>query len=295
MTGYKILWDNGAGAGSTNVLLATISSAATLTYTQTTNLTPGNVYNYLIQAVNAIGTGVSSSTFAVTVAAAPDQLAPCTTTLSGLAARITWPATASTHGSAVTSYKILIKNAGGTYVESAECLGNDATIFANRYCEVAMSTLTSTYSLTAGTPILAHVSATNAGGESTYSIDNTAYITAIRAPLAAPVASIASFSEATINVAWTTIAATTNSNGGSAVTDYIVELSTDGGSVFGSPVTVSGINTLAYAYTVPTPGNTYHFRVFAKNAFGTSLVASNVVNALAAQVPDQIASGPTLT
>lgn len=275
-------------------MLATINSAATLSYLQTTNLTPGNVYNYLIQAVNVIGTGVSSSVFAVTVAAAPDQLAPCTTTLSALKARITWPATTSTHGSAVTEYKILIKKADGTYLESAECLGNDPTIFANMYCEVAMSTLTSTYGLAAGSPILAQVSALNAGGWSTYSMDNTAYITAIREPLAAPVASIASFSEATINLAWTTIAATTASNGGSAVTDYIVELSTNGGTTFGSPVTVAGINTLTYAFTVPTAGNTYHFRVFAKNAFGTSLVASNVVNALAAQVPDALAA-PTLT
>lgn len=242
-----------------------------------------------------IGTGVSSSTFAVTVAAAPDQLAPCTTTLSALKARITWPATASTHASAVTEYKILIKKADGTYLESAECLGNDATIFANLYCEVAMSTLTSTYALTAGSPILAQVSAKNAGGWSTYSMDNTAYITAIREPLAAPVASISSFSEATINLAWTAIATTTASNGGSAVTGYIVTLSTDGGSNYGSPVTISGISTLTYAYTVPTPGNTYYFKVYAVNAFGTSLVASNAVNALAAQVPDQITPGPVLT
>lgn len=245
--------------------------------------------------MNVIGTGVSSSTFAVTVAAAPDQLAPCTTTLSALAARITWPATASTHGSAVTAYQILIKKADGTYAEHASCLGNDPTIFANRYCEVAMSTLTSTYALTAGSPILAQVAATNAGGQSTFSMDNTAYITAIREPLAAPVASISSFSTATINLAWTLIAATTASNGGSVVTDYIVELSTDAGTTFGSPVTVAGINTLTYAYTVPTPGNTYHFRVQAVNAFGTSLVYSNVVNALAAQVPDQLAAGPVLT
>jgi hypothetical protein len=154
-TGYKILWDNGAGAGSTTVLLTTIGSPGTLSYTQTSSLTPGSTYNYLIQAVNVIGTGISSSTFAVTVAAAAEQLAPCTTTLSGLKARITWPATTSTHGSAVTAYKVMIKKADGTPLESAECDGADPTIFSQRWCEVAMSTLTSTYALTAGTPIIA--------------------------------------------------------------------------------------------------------------------------------------------
>jgi hypothetical protein len=79
------------------------------------------------------------------------------------------------------------------------------------------------------------------------------------------------------------------------VTGYIVELSTNAGSTYGSPATVSGISTLTYAFTVPTAGNTYYFRVKAVNAFGTSLVSSNAVNALAAQVPDQIASAPTLS
>lgn len=77
-----------------------------------------------------------------------------------------------------------------------------------------MSTLTSTYALTAGSPIIAIVSATNAGGTSSNSIANTDFVTAIREPLAAPVASIASSSTSTINVAWTAIAATTASNGG---------------------------------------------------------------------------------
>ena len=236
--------------------------------------------------MNAIGTGVSSSSLSVTVAAAPDQLAPVTTTLSGTNARITWPATASTHGSDVSSYTILIKKADGTYLESSECLGTDSTIKTNRYCEVAMATLTSTYALTAGSPIIAKVSATNAGGTSSYSIDNTNYITAIREPLAAPVASIASYSTSTINLAWTAIAATTNSNGGSVVTGYKLSISLDSGSTYAAPVDISGISTLTYAYTVPTAGNSYYFKVQAYNAFGTSLVYSNVVNALAAQVPD---------
>lgn len=244
--------------------------------------------------MNVIGTGVSSSpALAVTVSAAAEQLAPCTTTLSGTSAVITWPATSSYHSSLVTAYKILIKNAAGAYVESAECNGALTSVVTNQYCSVAMSTLTSTYSLTAGTPIIAQVSAYNAGGWSPYSIDNTAYITAIREPLAAPVASISSASETAITVTWTQIATTTSSNGGSVVTGYSVELSTDGTN-FGSPASVSGISTLTYTYTPATEGALYYFRVKAVNAFGTSLVSSNYVHTLAAQVPDQITPAPTL-
>jgi hypothetical protein len=49
-----------------------------------------------------------------------------------------------------------------------------------------MSLFTSIYNLVAGEPLIAQVSALNAGGWTTPSIDNTAYITAITWPLAAP-------------------------------------------------------------------------------------------------------------
>jgi hypothetical protein len=51
-----------------------------------------------------IGDGVASSALAVTVAATAEQLAPSTTTLSGLNVVITWPATSNTHSSPITQY-----------------------------------------------------------------------------------------------------------------------------------------------------------------------------------------------
>lgn len=129
-----------------------------------------------------------------------------------------------------------------------------------------MSTLTAAggldYDLAAGTPIVAQVAALNAGGWSAYSIDNTAYITAIRAPLAAPVLTLTSASETSIVIGWALIAATIPSNGGSAVTGYEVEFSPDG-VTFGTPVNspVAGINTLTYNEVPGTPGNTYYYRV----------------------------------
>jgi hypothetical protein len=166
VTGYSLYWDNGVGASNISISLTNISSPSTLSYTQTTGLTPGSIYNYAIRATNVIGTGNASSALAVTVAATPDQLGPATTTLSTLSARIAWPATSSIHSSAITSYVIQIKKADGTYaVNVTECDGSSPTIVTNRYCTILMSTLTGpAYSLTAGTPIIAQVAAVNAAG-----------------------------------------------------------------------------------------------------------------------------------
>lgn len=86
-----------------------------------------------------------------------------------------------------------------------------------------MTTLTSApFSLTAGTPIIAEVAALNAAGQNAFSMDNTAYITAIREPLAATTVTITSSAETAIVLSWTNIAATTAANGGSPVTGYLV-------------------------------------------------------------------------
>ena len=181
------------------------------------------MYHYVINAVNAIGTGVASTALAVTVASVPDQLGLATTSLSGLSARIDWPAPASVHSSAVTAYVIQIKKADGTYATSTECNGASPTVVTNRWCTILMTTLTSApFSLTAGTPIIAEVAALNAAGQNAFSMDNTAYITAIREPLAATTVTITSSAETAIVLSWTNIAATTAANGGSPVTGYLV-------------------------------------------------------------------------
>ena len=73
------------------------------------------------------------------------------------------------------------------------------------------------------------------------------------------------------------------SNGGSAVTDYIIQRSANGTSGW---VTINdGVRTTTtYTVTGLVNGTRYYFRVLAKNAIGTS-VASNVVNAIPRTVP----------
>jgi hypothetical protein len=64
-------------------------------------------------------------------------------------------------------------------------------------------------------------------------------------------------------------------SGGSAITDYVIEQSTDGGSTWS---TLSDGTSTATSYTVTglTNGTSYSFRVSAKNTIGTGTVSSTV-------------------
>ena len=78
------------------------------------------------------------------------------------------------------------------------------------------------------------------------------------------------------------------SNGGTAVTDYIIQRSPNGTT--GWATIGDGVST-ARSYTVTglTNGTRYYFRVFARNAAGTS-TASNAVSAIPRTVPSQPSS-----
>ena len=85
------------------------------------------------------------------------------------------------------------------------------------------------------------------------------------------------------------------SNGGSAITDYIIQRSPNGSIEW---VTISdGVQHAPRRYTVTglTNGTRYYFRVFARNGAGTS-PASNIANAIPRTVPTaprSLAAAPT--
>ena len=76
------------------------------------------------------------------------------------------------------------------------------------------------------------------------------------------------------------------SNGGSAVTDYIVQRSPNGTTGW---VTISdGVNTdTAYTVTGLVNGTRYYFRVYAHNAAGNA-PTSNIANAIPRTVPGKV-------
>ena len=91
-----------------------------------------------------------------------------------------------------------------------------------------------------------------------------------------------------INLSWTA----PNSSGGSDITGYKIESSSDAGSNWSNLVTDTGNTNTAYQHAGLSPGDTRHYRVSAINSVGTS-APSNTANATTATVTDTTA--PTVT
>ena len=91
-----------------------------------------------------------------------------------------------------------------------------------------------------------------------------------------------------INLSWTA----PNSSGGSDITGYKIESSSDAGSNWSNLVTDTGNTNTAYQHAGLSSGDTRHYRVSAINSVGTS-APSNTASATTATVTDTTA--PTVT
>ena len=91
-----------------------------------------------------------------------------------------------------------------------------------------------------------------------------------------------------INLSWTA----PNSTGGSDITGYKIESSSDVGSNWSNLVADTSNTNTAYQHAGLSPGDTRHYRVSAINSVGTS-APSNTANATTATVTDTTA--PTVT
>ena len=133
-------------------------------------------------------------------------------------------------------------------------------------------------SLAADTSYEVQVRATNAEGDGDWSFAGTGRTTATSAP-GAPTGLTATASGTTqIDLSWSAPAST----GGSAITGYKIEVSSNGTSSWTNLVANTNNTTTTYAHTGLTAGATRHYRVSAINANGTG-VPSNVANATTGQ------------
>jgi hypothetical protein len=106
----------------------------------------------------------------------PDKLNPITTSINGGNTIITvsWSATSSNHGCAVSKYRVKFKKSDSTYAESAECDGSNASVISAKSCTINVSSLSgSPYTLSSSTLVVAQVEAYNEIGYSDPSNDNT--------------------------------------------------------------------------------------------------------------------------
>ena len=260
ITGYKIEVSSDGGSSWSDLVANT--SNTTTTYAHT-GLASGDTRHYRVSAINTNGTGVpsnvDSATTGTSVPGAPTGL---TATASGTTAiDLSWSAPGSTGGSAITGYRIEVSpNGTSGWTDQVANTNSTATTYAHT-------------GLASGATRHYRVSAINTNGTGVPSnVDSATTGTSVPG---APTGLTATASGTTaIDLSWSA----PGSTGGSAITGYKIEVSSDGGSSWSDLVANTSNTTTTYAHTGLASGDTRHYRVSAINTNGTG-VPSNVDSA----------------
>ena len=223
-------------------------------------------YDVQVRATNAEGTsGWSESGTGQTTASVPGAPSGLTATASWTTRiDLSWTAPASTGGSAITGYKIEVSSdTGASWTDLVANTGDANTTYSQ-------------IGLAPGTTRHYRVSAINANG--TGDASNVANATTFTTRPGAPTDLTATASWTTqINLSWTTPA----SDGGSAITTYVIDVSPDG--ITNWRYRAGNVNAdTTYSQIGLAPGTTRHYRVVAINAngFGPN---SNIASATTGQ------------
>ncbi|WP_426574026.1 fibronectin type III domain-containing protein [Aquihabitans sp. McL0605] len=260
ITGYTVTPSIGGTAQ------APISFGSTATTQTITGLTNGTAYTFKVAALNAAGTGsTSTASAAITPRTVPGTPTGVTGTAGNTTVSLSWTAPATDGGSPITGYTVT-PSIGGT-AQAPITFGSTATT----------QTITG---LTNGTAYTFTVAAVNAAG--TGSTSSASAPVTPRALPGAPTGVTGTAGNTTVALSWTAPA----SDGGSPITGYTVTPSIGGTAQapisFGSTATTQTITGL-------TNGTAYTFKVAALNAAGTGSTST----ASAAITPRTVPGAPT--
>ncbi|WP_428098640.1 fibronectin type III domain-containing protein [Candidatus Rariloculus sp.] len=263
ITGYKIeVSPNGTSSWSNRVA----DTGNTDTAYSHTGLDAGTTRHYRVSAINSVGSGAASNVDDATTATAatvPGAPTGLTATASGTSTiNLTWNAPSNDGGASISGYRIEVSSNGGTnWNDRVADTGSTNTTYAHT-------------GLSAGATRHYRVSAINSAGTGAASGTANATTGAATVP-GAPTGLRATASGSNrINLSWTEPA----DNGGSAISGYRIEVSSNGGTSWTDRVADTGSTSTTYAHTGLSPGATRHYRVSAINSAGTG-GASNVANA----------------
>jgi titin len=251
ITDYVVQFSS--NGGSTWSTFADGTSTSTLA--TVTGLTNGTSYVFQIAAVNVAGTGSysteSNAATPATTAGAPTSVSAV---IGAASATVSWTAPASNGGAAITDYVIQFSANSGSWAT-----------FADGTSTSSSATVTG---LTNGTNYTFRVAAVNSAGTGTYSTASSS-VTPVTTP-GAPTSAAASTGARQATISWTA----PTSNGGSSITNYAIQFSTDAGSNFSTQI-LTGSTSTSYVYTGLTAGTAYVFRVAAITSVGQGGWSSN--------------------
>ncbi|HME51114.1 MAG TPA: fibronectin type III domain-containing protein [Candidatus Lokiarchaeia archaeon] len=257
ITGYNVYRSLTSG---TETLL--ISLSVVLTYTNV-GLTNGQIYYYVVTAVNAMGESVKSAETGAKPVTVPGALTGLLLTPGNAQIVLIWVAPSNNGGSAITNYRIYRGTSSG-FETLLTTLG-------------VVLTYTNT-GLTNGQLYYYQVSAMNAMGEGARSSEASVWPQAAPTPPSAPTRLTATPGNSIVLLNWSTPA----SNGGSVITGYCVYQ----GKTWGTETLMMTISVvLACTSGVLTNGQVYYFQVSAVNAVGEG-PRSDEANAMPRTVPE---------
>ena len=264
------------GNGTNGTAASGVSCTVSGSQCTPTGLQPNTTYYALVCTTNSLTPTANATTGAVTATAsgsttysnctvvsfttsgtfAPDAPTNVSASLSGTDATVTWDAPGSDGGAAITDYTVQYSSNGGVTWQTATCTGTSTS------CTVT--------GLNPGDSYIFKVAATNSVGTGSYS-SNSSSLLVPSGPSSpdAPTNVSATAGDGQVTVTWT---APTN-DGGSAITGYSVQYSSDGGSTW-QTASCSGTAT-SCTITGLTNGTGYIFKVAATNSLGTGSYSSN--------------------
>ena len=246
ITGYNIYRGTSPGGEASTPLAST--SSATLTYTDD-GVTNGQVYYYLVRAVNEEGPGDPSNEASATPATVPDAPSLTSTKAGSGYIVLQWTAPSDNGGAPITKYRVYRGTAPGEESLLAE-IGNVLTYNST--------------GLTNGQTYYYKVSAVNSAGEG--ELSNELGAMPITVP-SAPTLDTAAPGNGQVTLAWSA----PSNNGGSTVLSYNIYRGTSPGAEL---LIANAGNTLSYIDTNVTNGVTYYYKVSAVNIMGVG-AASN--------------------
>ena len=212
-----------------------------------TGLDNGTAYTFTVTATNSFGFSTSEASASVTPRTVPSAPAAPTATRGNVSAAVSWTAP-SNGGNAISDYIVQYSsNSGSTW-----------TTFTDG---VSTTTSTTVTGLVNGTAYVFQVAAVNDAGTGSYSSASSS-VTPATTP-GAPTSVTATPGNASAAVSWTAPA-----SNGAAITDYVVQSSSDSGSAWST--FADGISSSTSAtVTGLTNGTSYVFRVAATNSVDT--------------------------